>query len=242
MPNERTTVYMNYALENESAEAVLQPGAAGVGGGNLTAGVKTRLSDSTSVYLEERYRSASYMSGLTHSTGVNLVPTQRLTFSASTDIGTLTDMRTGAETKRQAAAFSAGYGQGALQVSSGVEYRTETSSSLIVVREPQHGCSGNWVPAQPSVALVGKFNYSDSQSTLGQFYDGGYTKLSRRFAPCATTGSTRCSCTPMHSSRRRPSHGDGWLPVPTEGNVARTYLRPHAALTVGGSTRVGSAR
>jgi hypothetical protein len=125
MPNERTTVYMNYALENETAEAVLQPGSAGVGGGNLTTGVKTRLSDSTSVYLEERYRSASYMSGLTHSTGVNLVPTQRLTFSASTDVGTLTDMRTGAETKRQAAAFSAGYGQGALQVSSGVEYRTD---------------------------------------------------------------------------------------------------------------------
>jgi hypothetical protein len=30
MPNERTTVYMNYALENETAEAVLQPGAGGV--------------------------------------------------------------------------------------------------------------------------------------------------------------------------------------------------------------------
>jgi hypothetical protein len=143
MPNERTTVYMNYALENETAEAVLQPGAAGVGGGNLTTGVKTRLSDSTSVYLEERYRSASYMSGLTHSTGVNLVPTQRLSFSASTDIGTLTDMRTGAETKRQAAAFSAGYGQGPLQVSSGVEYRTDdVEQPDLSFATATRGCSG----------------------------------------------------------------------------------------------------
>ena len=179
MPNERTTVYMNYALENETAEAVLQPGAAGVGGGNLTTGVKTRLSDSTSVYLEERYRSASYMSGLTHSTGVNLVPTQRLSFSASTDIGTLTDMRTGAETKRQAAAFSAGYGQGPLQVSSGVEYRTddvEQPDLSFATRDTWLFRSNFKYQLSQASRLVGKFNYSDSQSTLGQFYDGGYTE------------------------------------------------------------------
>ena len=84
MPTDRTSLYMNYALEDERAEdSGLAPTAGG--GGSLITGMKTRLSDSTSMYLEERYRNGAYQSGLTHSTGVNLVPTQRLNLGASTD-------------------------------------------------------------------------------------------------------------------------------------------------------------
>lgn len=43
------------------------------------------------------------MTGLTHATGVSLAPTQRLNIGANTDIGTLRDVVTGAETKRTAA-------------------------------------------------------------------------------------------------------------------------------------------
>ncbi len=123
MHNDRTTLYMNYALENERTDNGLL--ATRGSEGNTVAGVKTRLSDSTSVYLEERYQNSAFQSGLTHSTGISLAPTERLNLGASTDIGTLRDAVTGAETERQAAGFRFGYGFNALQLSSGVEYRTD---------------------------------------------------------------------------------------------------------------------
>jgi len=119
--NDRTTLYMNYALENERTDNGLL--ATQGSQGHTVAGVKTRLSDSTSVYLEERYQNSALSSGLTHSTGISLAPTQRMNLAASTDVGTLRDMLTGAETDRQAAGFRVGYGFTALQLSSGVEYR-----------------------------------------------------------------------------------------------------------------------
>ena len=119
--NDRTTLYMNYALENERTDNGLL--ATRGSEGNTVAGVKTRLSDSTSVYLEERYRNSDWSSGLTHATGISLAPTERLNLGASTDIGTLRDTLTGAETERRAAGFRVGYGFNALQLSSGVEYR-----------------------------------------------------------------------------------------------------------------------
>jgi len=184
MPTDRTSLYMNYALENERAEdSGLQPTAGA--GGSLITGMKTRLSDSTSVYLEERYRNGAYTSGLTHATGVSLVPTQRLNLGASTDIGTLRDMQTGAETKRQAAAFSVGYGLSALQLSTGVEYRTDDTEQpdLSFTSRKTWLFRNNFKYQMTDAArLIGKLNFSQSQSSLGQFYDGGYTEAVFGFA------------------------------------------------------------
>src|SRR5262245_63144666 len=49
--SERTSLYLNYALENERTDNGL-PGRRG----SLVSGVKQRLSDSSSVYVEERYQ------------------------------------------------------------------------------------------------------------------------------------------------------------------------------------------
>ena len=106
--NDRTTLYLNYALENERTDNGLL--ATRGSEGNTVAGVKTRLSDSTSVYLEERYRNSDFSSGLTHATGISLAPTERLNLGANTDIGTLRNMLTGAETERRAAGFRVGFG------------------------------------------------------------------------------------------------------------------------------------
>src|SRR4030095_8237760 len=91
--NDRTTLYLNYALENERTDN----GFLGTRGseGNTVAGVKTRLSDSTSVYLEERYQNSAFSSGLTHSTGINLAPTERFNLAANTHLGTLRAAATG---------------------------------------------------------------------------------------------------------------------------------------------------
>jgi flagellar motor protein MotB len=177
MPTERTTMYMNYALENERTDNGLLAGAGG--GGNLVAGVKMRLSDSSSVYLEERHQNSDWATGLTHAAGVSLAPTERLNLGASTDYGILRDMTTGAETDRRAAGVQMGYGFDALQLSSGIEYRsdeTEQPDLSLNSRETWLFRNNFKYQINPSARLLGKLNYSDSVSSLGQFYDGGYTE------------------------------------------------------------------
>jgi flagellar motor protein MotB len=175
--NDRTTLYMNYALENERTDNGLL--ATRGSEGNTVAGVKTRLSDSTSVYLEERYRNSDYSSGLTHATGISLAPTERLNLGANTDIGTLRNMLTGAETQRRAAGFRVGYGLNALQLSSGIEYRydeTEAPDLSFSTRKTWLWRNNFKYQLSDAARLLGKLNHSESVSSFGQFYDGGYTE------------------------------------------------------------------
>ena len=175
--NDRTTLYLNYALENERTDNGLL--ATRGSEGNTVAGVKTRLSDSTSVYLEERYRNSDWSSGLTHATGISLAPTERLNLGASTDIGTLRDALTGAETERRAAGFRVGFGFSALQLSSGVEYRHDETEALdlsLSTRKTWLWRNNFKYQLSDASRLLGKLNHSDSVSSLGQFYDGGYTE------------------------------------------------------------------
>ena len=175
--NDRTTLYLNYALENERTDNGLL--ATRGSEGNTVAGVKTRLSDSTSVYLEERYRNSDWSSGLTHATGISLAPTERSNLGANTDVGTLRDALTGAETERRAAGFRVGYGFSALQLSSGVEYRFDETEALdlsLSTRETWLWRNNFKYQLSDAARLLGKLNHSDSVSSLGQFYDGGYTE------------------------------------------------------------------
>src|SRR5881396_3244548 len=71
---DRTNFYLNYSLENERTDnGQLLRGSQG----NLVSGAKTRLSDSSSVYAEERYQNGASLAGLTHAAGINLTPTDR---------------------------------------------------------------------------------------------------------------------------------------------------------------------
>jgi flagellar motor protein MotB len=183
MPTERTSLYMNYALENERTDNGLRSTTGSQG--SFVTGVKTRLSDSSSVYLEERYQNSDWASGLTHTAGVSLAPTERMNLSASTDIGTLRDMQTGAETDRRAAGVQVGYGFNALQLSSGIEYRfdeTEQPDLSFNTRETVLFRNNFKYQINPSARLLGKLNLSESVSSLGQFYDGGYTEAVLGFA------------------------------------------------------------
>ena len=172
--SDRTSLYLNYALENERADN----GLAGRRG-NLVSGVKRRLSDSSSLYLEERYQDADMMSGLTHATGVSLTARDSWNFGANAEIGTLIDSTTGAKTERQAGGLRVGYAFAQMQVSSGVEYRsddaqqpdaTQTQLRTWLFRNNfKYQVSADW-------RAVGKLNRSMSASSQGQFYEGGYTE------------------------------------------------------------------
>src|SRR5262249_23550983 len=175
--SERTSLYLNYSLENERTDndQLVHSGS----WGNLVSGVKTRLSDSSSVYVEERYQNGSSMSGLTHATGINLVSKERWNFGGSGEFGKLFDSQTGAGTNRKAAGIHLGYGLAKIQFSSAIEYRrddaeqldrTHSVRSLLLLR--------NNVKYQlaPRWRVIGKLDHSICDSSLGGVIGGGYTE------------------------------------------------------------------
>jgi hypothetical protein len=123
--SEGTSLYMNYALENERTDNGLQ-----VRQGNLTSGMKKRLTDSSSVYVEERYQDGGTQTGLTHSMSVNLVAREKWNFGANGEFGLLRDAQTFAETNRKAAGLRLGYGTERMQLSCAVKFRNDNAEQL----------------------------------------------------------------------------------------------------------------
>ncbi|MGB5624601.1 MAG: OmpA family protein [Woeseiaceae bacterium] len=175
--SDRTSLYLNYALENERTDNGLRSGRGSEG--NLVAGVKSRIADSTSVFLEERYQQNDTMTGLTHGTGISFAPTEKWNIGINTDIGTLQDTQTGAETERVAAGVQVGVGFEKLTFSSGVEYRMDDVEQFDLGRTERK----TWLlrnsfkyQMDPGSRLLGKLNHSESESSLGTFYDGGFSE------------------------------------------------------------------
>jgi flagellar motor protein MotB len=174
--SERTNLYLNYSLENERTDnGQLLHGSQG----NLVSGAKTRLSDTSSVYAEERYQNGASLTGLTHATGINLTAKERWNFGASTEIGRLLDSQTGAETDRKAAGIRMGYGLDKMQFSSAIEYRQDNAEQL----DQTHAERTLWLfrnnfklQLTPDWRVIGKLDHSVSDSSLGDFYAGGYTE------------------------------------------------------------------
>jgi len=172
--SDRTSLYLNYALENERTDNGLR-----VRRGNLVTGAKRRLSDASSVYLEERYQDGGKLTGLTHATGINLVAQERWNLGANAEVGTLRDQQTDAETDRKAGGVRLGYGADAVQFSSAVEYRRdEAEQQDLTQTERTTWLFRNTFKFQltPDWRIVGKLNHSKSDSSLGAFYDGRYTE------------------------------------------------------------------
>ena len=172
--SDRTSLYLKYALENERTDNGLR-----VRRGNLVSGVKRRLSDSSSVYLEERYQSGGSLTGLTHATGIHFVARERWNLGGNAEVGTLRDSQTGAETDRKAFGVRLGYGLDTMQFSSAIEYRRDDREQLdTTVTERTVWLFRNTFKFQltPDWRVVGKLNHSFSDSSLGEFYDGGYTE------------------------------------------------------------------
>jgi hypothetical protein len=172
--SDRTNLYLNYAVENETTDNGVRARK-----GNLVSGAKTRYSDTASIYVEEKYTHGDVPTGLMHSTGVNLAPADRWTVGANLDVGTLRDPITAARMERQAAGVTVGYGADSVKWASALEYRVdETQNADLSVSERETWLTKNSVKYQlnPDWRLIGKLNYSESRSSQGEFYDGSYTE------------------------------------------------------------------
>nr|WP_277610907.1 OmpA family protein [Microbulbifer celer] len=175
---DRTNLYLNYTLDNERTDTGVRARK-----GNLNSGFRSRFSDTTSIYGEERYTHGDVSTGLTHALGVDLAPSDVWNYGTSLEAGTLEDPRTGAETERRALGASMGFNDGDLRLSSAVEYRIDNMQTLtdpetVVENERKTWLMKNTLGFQisPDWRLVGKLNYSDSQSSQGEFYDGKFTE------------------------------------------------------------------
>ena len=178
--SDRTSLYLNYALENERTDNGIRAQR-----GNMSSGFKTRYSDTTSVYLEEKYTHGDVPTGLTHSTGVNLAPNDRWNYGASLDYGTLTDNLTGASLERTALGLKLGYAFDSVKFASAFEYRVDNQENAdLSVSERTTWLTKNSLKFQlnPDWRFVGKLNYSQSESSLGEFYDGTYTEAVAGYA------------------------------------------------------------
>jgi len=174
LATERTQLYLNYLLENDRTD-----GGVPIRQSSVVTGVKQGLSDSSSVYLEERYHDAGSQSGLTHAAGVNLVEKERWNLGASAEAGTLVDAQTSAQTDRKAAGVRLAYNRDSLQLTSGIEYRrddTEQPDTTKVQRSAWLFRNSIKYQLTPDWRVIGKLNHSFSDSTLGDFYGGGYTE------------------------------------------------------------------
>jgi flagellar motor protein MotB len=171
---EATHHYLSYALDNERAATGLHARR-----GNLIYGARSRLSDSASVYMENRYQHTDSSNGLTRTMGMTLAPDDRWTFGGNWEIGTLVDRRTDAETRRRAGGGRIGYRFESVLLSSGIEYlfdKTEQPDGTWSDRTTWLFRNSFKYEVTPDWRVLGKFNHAFSDSSLGQFYDGGFTE------------------------------------------------------------------
>jgi flagellar motor protein MotB len=172
--SDRTTIYTNYALENERTDHGVRARS-----GNLTSGFRSRFSDTTSIYMEERYSHGDVPTGLIHASGIDLAPTDRWNIGVSADFGELRNRQTSADTKRRAIGVRVGYGFDSLMLFSALEYRVdETEAPDLGISKRTTWLTRNNLKYQinPDWRLIGKLNHMESDSSLGEFFDGTWTE------------------------------------------------------------------
>jgi flagellar motor protein MotB len=173
--SEKTSTYLNYALENERTDHGILANK-----GNVIGGVKSQYSDTLTIFGEERYTHGDVPVGLMHSAGLEYRPSERWTFGTHVDVGALRDNLTGAQMDRSGFAVSAGYGFEAIKLATLLEYRHDQIQSAIDLSysDRKSFLTKNSLKYQinPEWRLIGKLNYSESKRSLGEFYDGSYTE------------------------------------------------------------------
>lgn len=172
--SERTSVYMNYALDNDRADFGGQSQ-----GGQLVSGARSRVTDSTSVYTEQRYQHGSQLQGLVQGYGLDFAPSDTWSYGLTTEFGTLRgdgDL----EIKRKASSGKVAYETTELRYSTVLEYREDESANdtrtvWLTRNSLVYKVSDNW-------RLLGRYDQADSDSSQGAFFDGNFTEASLGYA------------------------------------------------------------
>lgn len=177
--SDRSNVYSAYTLENARSDNGVSARR-----GNWNTGMRSRYTDTTSVYAEERYTHGDVPTGLTHAFGVDYTPDERWNFGGNVEAGTLEDKSTGAETDRKAVGLNAGYNFGSLVYSAALEYRVDTTESFSLTAPVPTSKRTTWLMKNNlkyqinlDWRFLAKANFSESESTLGDLYSGDFTEI-----------------------------------------------------------------
>ena len=173
--SDRTNVYSAYTYENARSDNGVSARR-----GNWNNGIRSRYTDTTSVYAEERYTHGDVPTGLTHAFGVDYTPDERWNFGGNLEMGVLEDKITSATTDRKALGLNAGYNFGAVVYSAALEYRLDSTESPATTTSDRttwlmknnltYQVDSDW-------RFLGKANFSKSTSTLGDLFSGNFTEV-----------------------------------------------------------------
>src|SRR5207253_10620839 len=103
----------------------------------------------------------------------------RWNFGGTSEVGKLRDSQTGADTNRRAAGVRVGYGLDKVQFSSAIEYRRDVAEQLDTTNTTRNAWlfRNNFkLQLTPDWRMLGKLDHSMSNSSLGEFFGGGYTE------------------------------------------------------------------
>lgn len=168
--NERANVYVSHTVETERQDANYRGRY-----DNTTLGGRLKLSDQVSVYNEARASRGAGPDSLINAFGLDLAPNDRWTYGLKLEAGTVSDPLAG-DLKRRAAGLGVAYRISAAQFASNVEYRDESGTA---------GNRDTWLmrnsgklQVTPAWRLLGKLNFSFSDASQGNFYDGNFVDTS----------------------------------------------------------------
>lgn len=169
--SDRNSVYLNYLLDPDRSDTGYRGRV-----GTLTTGMKSRYSDSLSVYAEERYQTSDTApSGLIHAFGLDLAANDRWTWGARFEKGVTSDPATG-DLDRTAISLSAGYQFEKVKYAGVIEYRTEDGN---VTGERDSWLMKNTLGYQttPDWRMLGKLNFAISDAGTGSTTDADFTEV-----------------------------------------------------------------
>lgn len=176
--DDRTSVYTTYTFASDRTDQ-------GFSGRNglLTAGARSRYTDTVSVFAEERLQHGSGGSGLIHSFGLDLAPNDRWSHAIKMEMGDLANATTG-DTKRRAVGYSVGYNQDKTKYAGAIEYRRDTSSTLTTAATTTE----SWLiknnlgyQISPDWRFLGRLNFAIANGGNASF-TGDYTEVVAGYA------------------------------------------------------------
>jgi hypothetical protein len=168
--DDRTSLYLAHTMETEREDSTYRGRF-----DNTVLGGRTKLSDQLSLYDEARSGRGAGPESLTNAFGVDLAPNSRWTYGLKFEAGTVSDPLAG-DLERRAAALAAAYKYQRVKLNSGLEYRRETGTA----GDRTTWLARNTVAYQidPDWRALGKLNFSFSDASQGNFFDGNFVDAS----------------------------------------------------------------
>ncbi len=165
--SERSTIYGSYQLDTQRTDNQTVGRV-----GQFVTGARSRYTDSTTIFGEERWQHGTGPTGLTHAYGLDIAAEDGWRYGLTGEHGTLSDPRAG-DFSRTAMTGSIGLSRTKVKWTSSLEYREERGQ---IVRRTWLTRNNIGYQVHPDWRLLTKLAYSFSGSSQGDFFIGEYTE------------------------------------------------------------------